>query len=331
MLTQRMYAFRSLTYLTLLPLLCLAGIGSSFSQDITIDTDDTTLPIGEAVKEQILELEIKASTKIVPTEPVAGEPFQYVVTISWEGSANWVSIDAPNVEWPKHIEQTKVSQGVTASAGEDGPIASKWFEYTLVGATAGTYSLPSIDIDVIPMNGEKLTVDAPGDSITIAQRVPTVRERTGSLLQERGLLIGGVSSIVLVALIIGFIKWKRSQTVEEAVVVDPWEGIDEGVEKAAALRSSGQVREYYSGLESVLGQAIGLYLGRNDAKLSSLLEDDALPEMIRDESNRLAHEIDERKYRPDQPRPEEIDRSLRQLRTIVKTLKEQQPTGGMEE
>jgi len=47
-----------------------------------------------------------------------------------------------------------------------------------------------------------------------------------------------------------------------------------------------------------------------------------LPPSISEDLKTLLSECSERKYRPDRPRPEEMDRSLRQARSVVKLLKE---------
>jgi hypothetical protein len=304
---------------------------ASYAQNVPLSIPrDATATNAPKVEESFPNLDIESSAQVLQKEIHVGEPFDYQVTLSWKGQLTWISLEAPKVEWPKELRQTNVSTGVRSAPGADGPVGSKYFKYTLVSDKAGALSLPDISVQVKPIGKDAFPVKAPGTQIAVKEAVVSGREQMGAFVKKNGIILIGAAFAVAAGLLVFFLK-RRAVPSDAVQVADPWVDVEADFKKIDALRSAGESREFYGELEKFLRSALRVATGREDRDLTHALDQEPIPAMAREDWQRLASEIAERKFRPDRPRSEEMDSALRQCRAALRALKESFPKGGIVE
>lgn len=250
-----------------------------------------------------------------------GETFHYSLTITWEGSQPWVNLDPPEVDWTEEIEQVEVRTRSGSKTGPEGPVGEKTFIYDLASSKAGRIRLPDFELEILFREGGRRTVSAPGKEIEIRERPTPASEKVMGALAENRWLILGVSAVAMGGVFFSFVG-RRRKGGEETRPEDPWEPLHEGLKRCEALHKTGQTREFYTEIEGILTSACGIWSGRSETKLDRYLEAERLPDSVGAVLAPLVGEIQERKFRPDQPRPEEMQRTYKQARTVLTMLQE---------
>lgn len=266
------------------------------------------------------EYDVEATSRVHEQSVTELGRFTYEVELSWEGSQQWFSLESPEVDWPDGIVQIEASQKSGSSMGESGPIGTKSFLYLLEAQKSGEVRFPTIRVQLMaPGTEEPITVEAPGTSLTILERKPSASEKFSAFLSDYWYLVLGVAGLLCVALVLFVLKSRKDRRGMEPPP-DPWAPIDETLKKAESLRGGGRDREYYETLEK--GVRAGLALVGASANGANPDKIEGLPQSVAEDLQSLLNECSERKFRPDRPRPEEMDRSLRQAKSVIKTLKE---------
>lgn len=268
------------------------------------------------------EYDIQASARIQEEAVEEGKPFTYAVSLSWEGNQGWYSLKDPDVDWPKGIRQLEVSTQSRSVAGASGPVGTKSYLYRLVADKADEYEFPTITVEVIAPGVETpVTVEALGSKVRVEPRRISLEEKTGSVIRKNWPVLLGVALVAVAGIVVYFLQRKRSSQPEEELP-DPWEPVDRDLKNVEALRLTGNGRDYYGALEKVIQNALSTAGIEGKDRTSQQTDDRSLPEKTCEELQSLTEEIAERKYRPDRPRPEEMDRSLRTAKSVLKSLKE---------
>lgn len=309
-------------------LLYIAGGG--LAQDVPLGLPQGASPVQQLPPpvEAIPDLNIETSAGVLEQDLHVGTPYHYQITLSWEGNPAWVSLKPPTIEWPKSIRQIDVSTGVRSSAGEKGPVGSKYFKYILVSDKAGKETIPSIQIEVTPQGKEALTVEAPETPITIQDKVITTSEWVGSFMKKNGILLAGGAFVILAGLVVFMLsKWKSKPL--PVAPPDPWSAYDTQEKKLEALRFAGEGREFYGHLEMLILQALSIARGvQVPQPLSRATGEEWIPLAARESLEFLDHQITTRKFRPDRPLPEDMDSALKHYKSLVRSLKEFTAKGG---
>jgi hypothetical protein len=273
------------------------------------------------IPQPLPEYDIQATGRVQDETVEEGKPFTYSVTLSWEGSQGWYSLKDPEVSWPKGIRQREVSTQSRSVAGESGPLGTKSYRYLLVADKADEYEIPTIAVEVIAPGVETpVTVEALGCKVRVEPRKVSLEEKAGSVVRKNWPVLLGVTFVVMAGLVVYLLQRRRSKP--EKPLPDPWEPVDRDLKNAEALRLTGNGRDYYGALEKVIRNALsvaGIEVKDLPFQLADLQD---LPDKTVEELQSLTREIAERKYRPDRPRPEEMDRSLRAAKSVLKLLKE---------
>ncbi len=306
----------------------LPGDGEAQNVPLTFPQDVSPVQQAAPPQETIPELNIETTAGILEQELHVGTPFHYQITLSWEGNPAWVSLNPPIIEWPKSIRQTDVSSGVRSSAGEKGPVGSKYFKYTLVSDKAGKETIPSVEIEVTPLGKSALTVEVSETQLTVQERVITTSEWAGTFMKKNGILLAGGAFVILAGLMVFALgKW-RSRPLPEAPP-DPWNTYDTQERKLEAFRFAGEGREFYSLLETLVLQSLSIARGEQVTQsLSKTVGEEWIPSTARESLEYLDREITDRKFRPDRPLPEDMDSALKHYKNLVRLLKEYTAKGG---
>jgi oxygen tolerance protein BatD len=322
-----MLDWSAMRYSTFAILLLLLG-GSSHAQPSQGVPADASGPVSlpdisqsPPIQQPLPEYDIQAAGRLQEETLEEGKPFTYAVTLSWEGNQGWYSLKDPDVDWPKGIRQLEVSTQSRSVAGESGPLGTKSYRYLLVADKADEYELPTIAVEVVAPGVETpVTVEALGSKLRVDPHKASLEEKTGSAVRENWPVLLGVTLVAVVGLVVYFLQRGRSKP--EEPLPDPWEPVDRDLKNAEALRLSGSGRDYYGALEKAIRNALSV--AGIDAKDSLFQQGDSqgLPEETVEDLQSLTKEIAERKYRPDRPRPEEMDRSLREAKSVLRSLKE---------
>lgn len=310
-------------------LLCfLAGDGQAQGVPLGLPQDATLVQALTSPPESIPDLNIEISAGVLEQELHVGTPYHFQITLSWEGNPAWVSLKPPTIEWPKSIRQLDVSTGVRTSAGEKGPIGSKYFKYVLVSDKAGKETIPAIQVEVTPQGKQELTVEAPETQLTVLDRVVTTSEWAGPFIKKNGILLSGVAFVILAGLVVFILMKGKSKPLPQAPP-DPWAAYDIQEKKLEAIRFAGEGREFYGQLEVLILQALSIAHGSQVPQpLSKAAGEDWIPASVRDALEFLDHAISDRKFRPDRPLPEDMDSALRHYKSLVRLLKEFTAKGG---
>ena len=299
----------------LLITLFVLGPSSLSAQDVSALPASATPP-----EVYIPEYDVQATSRVKEDRVTELDRFAYEVELSWEGSQQWFSLESPEVEWPDGIVQIEASQKSGSSMGDSGPVGTKSFLYLLEAQRAGEVRFPTIRVELLaPGTEEPITVEAPGTNLTVLERKPSASEKFSTFLSDYWYLVVGVAGLLCVALVLFVVKSRKDRRIAEAPS-DPWAPIDEILKKSESLRGGGRDREYYETLEK--GVRAGLALVGASPNQAGPGKIEGLPQSFAEDLQALLSECSERKYRPDRPRPEEMDRSLRQAKSVIKALKE---------
>lgn len=264
---------------------------------------------------------LEAKSELDRDHAFAGETFQYSLTITWTGSQPWVNLDPPEVEWTEGIEQIEVRIRSGSKTGPEGPVGEKTFIYDLAASKTGRIRLPDFELEILFREGGRRTVSAPGREIEIRERPTPTSEKLRSVVAENRWLILGVAAIVAGGVLFFFLGQRKSaQEVDRPE--DPWQPLLDRLKRCEALHKSGQTREFYSEIEEIVISACGLWSGRRETRVDRYLAGAGIPDAATADLAPLAEEIQERKFRPDQPRPEEMQRTYKQARTVLVLLQE---------
>lgn len=250
-----------------------------------------------------------------------GETFQYSLTVTWTGSQPWVNLDPPVVNWAEEIEQLEVRTRSGSKTGPEGPVGEKTFIYDLAASKTGRIRLPDFELEILFREGGRRTISAAGREIEIRERpTPASEKMRGAIVANRWLILG-LAAIGLGGILFFFLgRRKSAQEVDQPE--DPWNPLEERLKRCEALHKTGRTREFYSEIEAIVISACGLWSGGRETKVDRYLAGAGIPDAVAAELAPLAEEIQERKFRPDQPRPEEMQRTYKQARTIVARLQE---------
>lgn len=304
--------------LLLLPLL-MSITAAAIGQDP--DVSIPSIPSGTEVVPALPPVDVKGSAEVLEGSLFAGEPFQYRLKLSWQGSTDFLSLAPPVVSWPGGLTQVDVSQSVRTEAGAEGPVGVKTFTYSLLPERATDFKLPSIQIDLNRPGGQSQRVEIPGIEVTVANRPPTLGEQARKSLRENRFLAIGGALVVAVGLFVFFLSRRNRTSTDEIPSIDPWKNVESGLKNVEALLSSGESRSFYSSIESVLRSGLSILTGIDERDLARYLESDRLPTAVSDELKPLVSEIQDRKFRPDRPRPEEMARACRRLKAVLAAMK----------
>lgn len=307
-------------------LLLLSWASLCSAQDTPLSLVSDSTPTLATPTETIPEFEIEAVAKALQSEVHAGEGFEYQVTLSWPGKATWVSVETPKVSWPKEFRQVDVGAGVKSVAGGGGPRGAKSFKFTLIAEKAGSFRLPDISLKVHPSGKEEFTVEAPGVSIEVREPRRSARERFAALASGKGPIIAGALFVALAG--IGVYLVQRTRAVPEVgPAPDPWQPIEAELKKVEAFIQAGENRDLYADLEALLRAVLHAALGSQERDLAALVRGLSVPDRLQQDIAGLADEIHERKFRPDRPRPEEMQSALKRFRAILRALREDSRMG----
>ncbi|MCA9447097.1 MAG: hypothetical protein KC931_08270 [Candidatus Omnitrophica bacterium] len=294
----------------------IVGVSPAFSQ-----TADALIQPTTQESESTPEYEIEGSSQLSSDEAFTGEVFHYTLTLSWEGQQEWLSLDPPEIAWPEEIEQVDTRIKSVSKAGAHGPRGEKSFIYDLTVKKAGKYDLPDVDVEILFQDSSTKTVDILGKTVNVTDRPPPAGQVMTEKLKKNGWIIGGVCALIVAALFF-FILSNRKKGEVETDRPDPWEPVEESLNRCEALQKAGQAREFYGALESTLIAACTLCQGSAPRKLSDCSMVKKLEGQVQEDFKSLSGEIEERKYRPDQPRPEEMERTQKQARKVLSSLKQ---------
>ncbi len=267
------------------------------------------------------EFDIEGRSEIGRNTVYVDDSFQYTLILSWLGNQQWISLDPPEVSWPESVEQVDVRTKSISKAGSAGPVGEKSFIYELAVTAPGTVRLPDIQVEILFRDSSTQSVEIIGKEIAVSQRPTPASEKLISKLRKNGWIIGGVCLLLMAALGFYFGSKKRESR-NEGEETDRWAPLEESLKRCEALQKAGQARDFYGLLESTLISACILYTGRTHRKFGDYCDDDSIPESVKTDLQSLVGEIEERKYRPDQPRPDEIQRAYKQARSALSSLKQ---------
>jgi hypothetical protein len=286
-----------------------------------------TQPITGEPEQPFPNLDLEASAEVLQKEIHAGEPFDYQIVLSWKGNPTWVSLKQPEIQWPREIRQIKVGTGVRSSPSAGGPVGSKFFKYTLVCDKAGSQHLPEVSVEVTPEGKDAFPVTAPSVGFEVKEAHIPASMKAQAFLKRNGLVLGGIAFVVLAGLVVSVISKRKSRPPEEEAA-DPWLVLDSDLKKMDALRFAGEGREFYGELEGQLRSALRISVGFEGRDLSKATDLETVPGPAREDLAKLVSDINERKFRPDRPKSEEMSSALGQMRALVRALKERFPKGG---
>ncbi|MBK7495078.1 MAG: hypothetical protein IPI28_06655 [Candidatus Omnitrophica bacterium] len=239
-----------------------------------------------------------------------------------------VSLSEPRIEWPKAVRQLDVSTGVRSQAGASKPRGSRYFRYTLAADKAGPVTLPAVHLEVTQEGKAPLSVASPEVGITVREKEISFLSRLQSQIKKNStpgrVVACGRSRMWSLQ------THRRKNPPEIIDQPDPWVNIASELKSIEPLILAGEGRDFFRAVEKVLCDAVSLHQGSSSSiALSNIGQQALLPDPVRDTVQRLASEIQERKYRPDRPRPEELSVALGQLKEIIKQLKDIKPGGGL--
>lgn len=103
--------------------------------------------------------------------------------------------------------------------------------------------------------------------------------------------------------------------------------IEAELKKVEAFIQAGENRDLYADLEALLRAALHAALGSQERDLAALVRGLSVPDRLQQDIAGLADEIHERKFRPDRPRPEEMQSALKRFRAILRALREDSRMG----
>lgn len=274
-------------------------------------------------------LNVEAGSQVQEQVITVGEPFHFLVNASWDGDTALVSLSEPKIEWPKAVRQLDVSTGVRSQAGASKPRGSRYFRYTLAADKAGPVTLPAVHLEVTQEGKAPLSVASPEVGITVREKEISFLSRLQSQIKKNSTLLAG--SLLVVVLGCGVFFFNRRKNPPEIIdQPDPWVNIASELKSIEPLILAGEGRDFFRAVEKVLCDAVSLHQGSSSSiALNNIGQQALLPDPVRDTVQRLASEIQERKYRPDRPRPEELSVALGQLKEIIKQLKDIKPGGGL--
>lgn len=309
-------------------LLFLPIVSPAIAEDYPLNlTESATQTVTGNPEQPFPQLDLETSAEVLQKEIRAGEPFDYQIVLSWKGNPTWVSLKQPEIKWPKEIRQIKVGTGVRSSPSSDGTTGSKFFKYTLVCDKAGSQHLPEVPVEVTPEGKDAFPVTAPGVGFEVKEAKVPASRKLEAFLKKNGLILGGVAFVVLAGVVVSVISKRKSKPpVGEAA--DPWLALENDLKRMDALRFAGEGREFYGELEGQLRSALRIGVGFEERDLSKAPDLETVPGSVREDLAKLVSDINERKFRPDRPKSEEMSSALGQMRALARALKERFPKGG---
>lgn len=254
---------------------------------------------------------------------VVGKDFQIVAGISWEGLAEWISLDFPEVNWPVGIKNREVSTRVKSSVAPDTHqnVSTKEFVFLLQATQSGEISFPELTIPVVFPDGSTTSITSPPLKLTVDPQPVTWRDRLADIKTTTWGIIGGVAGLVILSLLVTYTKTRRTSSESGPTLVEQYQNEAESLlQQAQALRNAGETRKYYEVLETALLQAAGWLKGESASRSEVLRwgRDNKLPAW--EDLEGILSELSDWRFRPDQPRTEVLKQLERRSKEVINQM-----------